>query len=146
MVVRFRRSRRLGLKHLRNGSPEADPCRNTDERRHNEHGSEHRGDQPEHWRQATQVMGRDLEQTDAEWEAEDRAGQGGDDLRHGQPGSDLLGCCTQRQRHCGGASRVEDRRQGGEDRHRGGRICERLSVSLNLYGAVPRTPWQPWPS
>jgi hypothetical protein len=45
------------------------------------------------------VMGRDLEQTDAEWEAEDRAGQGGDDLRHGQPGSDLLGCCAQRQRH-----------------------------------------------
>jgi hypothetical protein len=27
----------------------------------------------------------------------------------------------------------------------GGRICERLSaVSLNRYGAMPRTPWQPW--
>jgi hypothetical protein len=33
-------------------------------------------------------MGRDLVQTEAQWQAEDRAGQRRDDLRHGQPGSE----------------------------------------------------------
>jgi hypothetical protein len=45
-------------------------------------------------------------QTDAEREAEDRAGQRGDDLRQDQPGSDLLRRCTQRQRHSRSASRT----------------------------------------
>jgi hypothetical protein len=53
--------RRLGLEHLGNGSPEADPGRNTGERRDDEHGSEDRSDQPEHRRQATQALARDLE-------------------------------------------------------------------------------------
>ena len=52
------------------------------------------------------MTSRDLVQTDAEWEAEDCAGQRGDDLRHGQPGSDLLRCCAQRERDCAGASRT----------------------------------------
>ena len=38
-------------------------------------------------------MSRDHEQADPEREAEDRAGQRGDDLCHGQPGPDLLRGC-----------------------------------------------------
>ena len=38
--------------------------------------------------QSTESMGRDLVQTEAQWQAEDRAGQRRDDLRHGQPGSE----------------------------------------------------------
>jgi hypothetical protein len=64
---------RLGLEHLAYGSPEADACRNAGERRHDEHGSEHRGDQPGRWRQAGQAVGRGLEQADAEREAESSA-------------------------------------------------------------------------
>jgi hypothetical protein len=62
-------------------------------------------------------MGRDLEQADAEREAEDRAGQRGDDLCHDQPGPDLLRGSAQRERHCQGDQRDRD---GGQHLLRSG--------------------------